>query len=663
MEKTVAYSLLEVKAVDDEKRIIRGWATTPEADRVGDVVEPLGVKFKNPAPLLWMHDHSLPVGSVTFGKPTDKGVPFEATLPVVAEPSQLKARIDEAWQSVKAGLIRAVSIGFRPLEYSVIEDTGGLRFTRTEVYELSLVSVPANAGATINYVRSLDQAVRNAASGNQPKANSVKSSSGVSEKKITVKLNPKKENEMSIAEQIKQFKETLVSKNAKLEELAEVSATSGETFDEAQKEEFDTLSAEVKELEDHIKRLEVAEKAAMKSAKPVTEKSGSSDDAAANARKGVPATVKATEKLDKGIAFARYARVKGLAFTGQLGTRDESQIAQMLYPNDEPLIKSLVQKAAVPAANTLSATWASNLIIEGGGGFADFVEYLRERSLYGQISPRFRNLPFDTPVLVQGSGGTAQWVKEGDAKPLTQWTYTRTKLSPLKVAAIAAITKETLMRASVAADAFMRDELARAVGSRIDSTLISDTAAVADESPAGLLAGTAALTLGGDGTVAGIRCDIAQFLKAMSGNLLTVNGAFWVMPETVAIDLSMATNEVGAPAFPGITPTGGTLAGLPVFTSQYVPTDSDGPVVALIKGDEIFLGDEGGIIVNTSDQATLQMDSEPTQSSIGTPTATAGVSMFQTNSVAFLVERFVNWQKRRSTSVVWANVNWDACES
>src|SRR5690606_20803432 len=135
-------------------------------------------------------------------------------------------------------------------------------------------------------------------------------------------------------------------------------------------------------------------------------------------------------------------------------------------------------------------------------------------------------------VLVQGSAGTGHWTKEGDAKPMTSWTYTRAKLTPLKVTGLTAATKETLMRASVAADTFMRDELARAIGSRIDTTLISDAAAVTDESPAGLLAGTAPLTLGGDGTVAGIRCDIAQFLKALVGNNLSVAGSFWVMPET-----------------------------------------------------------------------------------------------------------------------------------
>ena len=134
------------------------------------------------------------------------------------------------------------------------------------------------------------------------------------------------------------------------------------------------------------------------------------------------------------------------------------------------------------------------------------------------------------------------------------------------------------------------------------------------------------------------------------------------MPETLAIDLSLVANEVGNAAFPGITPQGGTLAGLPVYTSQFMPTpDSNGQVVMLIKGDEIFLGDEGGIQVSMSDQASLIMDSAPSGSST-TPTAAQMVSLWQTNSVGFLVERFINFQKRRAEAVVWAQVNWSACQ-
>lgn len=468
------------------------------------------------------------------------------------------------------------------------------------------------------------------------------------------------------AKQIADLQATRKAKAEEMKALAKTAEEQGRTFDTGEQEQFDELKAAIAQIDKSIanlRDLEAIEKA--EAADAATAKAVSGDERAKSAVsviRGGDVQVKDTTKLDKGIRFARMARVKALAFTGQAGTRNEIEIAQNLYPGDELLVKS-IQKAAVPAASTGSVTWAGNLINEGDAAFADFVEYLRERSLYGQISDRFRSLPFDAPVLVQSSGGTAYWVKEGEAKPLTRWTYTRAKLTPLKVAAIAAATKETLMRASVNADAFLRDELARAVNARIDGTLISTAAAVTDESPAGLLNGTPPLTLTGDGSVAGIRCDIAQFLKELVGDNLSVSGAFWVMPETVAIDLSLATNEVGAPAFPGITPNGGTLAGLPVFTSQYVPIDSDGPVVALIKGDEIFLGDEGGIQVSVSDQASLLMDNAPTMDSTTPTGSNSMVSMWQTNSVAFLVERFINWQKRRPSAVVWAHVNWNACAS
>lgn len=156
-----AFSILTVKAVEEDQRVIRGVATTPEADRHGDIVEPLGIKFNNPLPLLWQHQHDKPIGHVTFDKPTKSGITFEAKIPVVDEPGTLRERVEEAWQSVKIGLVRAVSIGFRPIEYSFM-DNSGIRFTETEVYELSLVTIPANAGAVINAVKSVDAAYREA---------------------------------------------------------------------------------------------------------------------------------------------------------------------------------------------------------------------------------------------------------------------------------------------------------------------------------------------------------------------------------------------------------------------------------------------------------------------------------------------------------------------
>jgi uncharacterized protein len=152
-----AYSLLDVKQVDDEQRVIRGIATSPTVDRVGDIVEPEGVQFRGPVNLHLYHKHDMPVGQVEFGKATKSGLPFTATLPNVLEAGTVRERVNEAWHSVKYHLLRAVSIGFSPLQDGVeLMKSGGLRFKRWEMLELSLVGVPANPEAVITAFKSAD---------------------------------------------------------------------------------------------------------------------------------------------------------------------------------------------------------------------------------------------------------------------------------------------------------------------------------------------------------------------------------------------------------------------------------------------------------------------------------------------------------------------------
>lgn len=149
-----AFSFLEVKGIDDDQRIITGIASTPEVDRAGDIVEPMGAKFAKETALLWQHKHDSPVGIAEFGRPTKNGIPFKAIIANILEDGPLKQLTDMAWQAVKAKLVRGVSIGFRPISYEIL-DKGGLRFTETEIYELSLVTIPANASATIQTIKAL----------------------------------------------------------------------------------------------------------------------------------------------------------------------------------------------------------------------------------------------------------------------------------------------------------------------------------------------------------------------------------------------------------------------------------------------------------------------------------------------------------------------------
>jgi HK97 family phage prohead protease len=153
-----AYSILQVKAFDDAARTFSGIATTPQVDRVGDVIDPLGAQFKNPISLLLCHDATQPVGQATFGKATKTGIPFTATIPTVTAPGSLQDRLTTAWESVKAGLIRGVSIGFRVLDggYEFIENTGAVLFNSIEIVELSLVAIPCNTDATISQIKMID---------------------------------------------------------------------------------------------------------------------------------------------------------------------------------------------------------------------------------------------------------------------------------------------------------------------------------------------------------------------------------------------------------------------------------------------------------------------------------------------------------------------------
>ena len=166
-----AWSLLEVKQVNDERRIIRGIATSPTVDRVGDIVEPEGMIQRGPVKLHLYHKHDLPVGHVMFGKPTKKGTPFEAEIPDVKEEGTVRERVNEAWHSVKYKLLDAVSIGFNVLEDGIEQlKNGGYRFTKWEILELSLVGVPANPDAVITAFKCADSAAIRRALGVTPEA-------------------------------------------------------------------------------------------------------------------------------------------------------------------------------------------------------------------------------------------------------------------------------------------------------------------------------------------------------------------------------------------------------------------------------------------------------------------------------------------------------------
>lgn len=159
---TKAYSTLTIKSVTDtdDERIITGIATTPSTDRDDDILEPTGVKFTLPIPLLSHHNHSQPIGEVIQAEVTAGGILITAKIAKIDEDGKLKERIDEAWQSIKSGLIKGLSVGFKIKEYSYIENSWGLHIKEWEWWELSIVTIPANADSVITSVKQIKDAFR-----------------------------------------------------------------------------------------------------------------------------------------------------------------------------------------------------------------------------------------------------------------------------------------------------------------------------------------------------------------------------------------------------------------------------------------------------------------------------------------------------------------------
>lgn len=658
-----AYSTMTVKAVNEEQRIITGIASTPSTDRSEDVMVPGGAQYTLPMPFLWQHESDEPIGHVIAVKVTPQGIEATMQIAKIDEEGELKSRIDNAWQTIKAGLVRGLSIGFLPVESSRIEGSWGMKFLKWDWFELSAVTIPCNTDARITAVKSATRKQLAALGKSVVPVVSLKKPAGASApvtKKLPVIPKPEEGLDMkTVSEQIAEFEATRVSKSAEMSAIMDQSAENGTTLDAEQSEAFDTLEAEVGAIDKHVARLKGMQKSQAQSAKPVTAESGVRT---LDIGTGLQVRAKNTQKLEPGIAFARAAKCLAL---GHLEHRNATDIAKALYDGQDGIIAAterLVTKAAVAAGTTSQATWAAPLVGEETSAFADFVSFLRPTTILGRFGangiPSLRNVPFRTALIGQTSGGDGYWVGEGNAKPLTKFDFTRTTIEPLKVANIAVATMELIRDSNPSADGLIRDQLAAALRERLDIDFIDpDKIAVAGISPASILNGVAGIPSSGDDADA-VRADVrALFNQFIAANNAPTSGV-WLMSSVTALALSMMVNPLGQSEFPGITMNGGTFQGLPVITSQYLPSDSSGGIVALINAGDIYVADEGGIDLSMSTEASLQMDNEPDNPSTA---ATVMVSLWQRNLVGFRAERTINWARRRTSAVSYlTGVSWGA---
>jgi HK97 family phage prohead protease len=156
--ETKHFAIDELKATETDgvRKIVGYGSVFGNTDSYGDIVMPGAfadsIAKRKPA-MLWQHRSDIPIGVWDVVEEKKKGLYLEGTL---AETTLG----NDAYALAKMGALTGLSIGFNTKKYE-IDDTKKVRkLTELELWEVSLVTFPANEKATITNVKNRPQTLR-----------------------------------------------------------------------------------------------------------------------------------------------------------------------------------------------------------------------------------------------------------------------------------------------------------------------------------------------------------------------------------------------------------------------------------------------------------------------------------------------------------------------
>lgn len=152
-----SFAIEELKALDDEARTIEGYGSIfGNVDSYGDIVVPGAFTKsigKRKPKMLWQHEPDQPIGVWDIVEEQEKGL-------------YLKGRIfdttlgNDAYKLVKGGALSGLSIGYATEQYEIDNEKDIRKLTQVKLYEVSLVTFPANEKATITGIKSAHETER-----------------------------------------------------------------------------------------------------------------------------------------------------------------------------------------------------------------------------------------------------------------------------------------------------------------------------------------------------------------------------------------------------------------------------------------------------------------------------------------------------------------------
>lgn len=462
----------------------------------------------------------------------------------------------------------------------------------------------------------------------------------------------------SISEQIALFEAKLRAEEDAALEIVNKSLEEGRTLDEYETEQRTQHLTEAASVKSHLLVLKEHEQLMLTKAVPVVE------DKSEVVPSTYPRISTVKSNLPPGIRYTRFALSMALAKGNVMHAHEISKVRYKDTPEVSQVLqcaigmggtRDLNQKAAVAFGSTTDSGFVGPLV-QYNDMEAEFVELLRPKMILGRMTQLTR-VGFMMRAGRQLTGVTGSFVGEGAPKPVGKQTYDNVTLGFAKVAVIVVLSDEAVRFSSPKAELKARDDMIKGIATYIDKRFMDPAySGVANVSPASITNGAVRYQASGS-TLAAIDSDVVRAFAMFAASEIDPSTAVWVMPATIALRLMMKRNANDEAAYPLLTMTGGTWYGLPVIVSNsMVASGSPAELqIALVTQEEVFLADDGGISIDMSTEASVQMDSAPLAG------AQSLVSLWQNNLVGIRAEEYINWAPRRANSLGIAlieNVNY-----
>lgn len=648
-------------------------------DRFGDVVDARGwdtENFKRNPIALFSHDSSFIIGRWTNIRVIDDRLRAH----LQPAPAGTSARIDEIRRLVEADILRAVSVGFKPIESRPRDgdgQKGGRHYVRHELVECSLVAIPANPNAlavarSLNISKETQRLVFGEDASKETRRSAVR---GEHASKRTSATGEHAETSLirrgsamtTLSQRIESTQASQVVLRDELEEI--LGRMDNENVSDADMVKVNDLNAKIAQKNKTLAMLQDSERSLGETAN-----GGAGDHRALTVRtepaarsNGGGSFAKPKAELDRKQALDAFMRAGVVAYFSKIFQRPPDEMRQRImtegytHYGDEGVKAAcdLVFRAAVNPAMTSVAGWAAELVQPTYGAFLDL---LYPQSIFPRFSAKGLALSFGRAgkIIIPTRAATptiaGSFVGEGLPIPVRQAAFTAITLVPKKLAVITTMTREISEHSVPAIEGILRDAVGTDTAVAIDSVLVDANPATAVRPP-GLLNGVAALTATAGGGVAAVTGDIKQLVGALvtatKGNIR----APVLLMNPAEVNTLMWTYVANTGVFPFRDEVkAGNLGGYPIIDSATVPVKT----VILVDAADFVTAGEGGPMWNVSDVATIhEEDTAPLPIVAGGTPATPVRSLWQTDSIGIRMLMMINWAFRRPGMVSWtSSVTW-----